>query len=208
MSGMASVRDARRYDFMTSTRTLTILLVVMTAHLPAAQTTQASSGPVSITGCLVDVRDVGGQGGGGAAWQGRVSGYVVTDAQVQPASGAGTPSSSPAATAGRETPGDTPTVFHLGGIATAELLRYRGQQVEVQGIWKPSPAEKSTSERPGTVYDAPGTTSGTAAGQRSSPEVGTGGTASVRAAAQPAIRLGEVQATKIRSLARSCPRAR
>jgi hypothetical protein len=96
---------------------------------------------VAASGCLQDVSELGGQGGGGASWQGSVSGHVLTVVHVASAAatdgapaGGGKPSSVPDATASQAAPDSSrPQMFLIQGLSETELRRHRGRLVEVRG---------------------------------------------------------------------------
>jgi hypothetical protein len=116
-------------------RILAIVACAISAHQPSeaqsaprgkqpAQRPSAAAGTTA-TGCLRDVSDLGGQGGGGAAWQGSVSGHVLIDVRA-----VADESGSASSLAGV---GPATSLLLIRGIPDAELRRFRGQQVEVRG---------------------------------------------------------------------------
>jgi hypothetical protein len=193
-------------------RILAILACAISTHQPSqaqtaprvkepAQRPSAAAGTTA-TGCLRDVSDLGGQGGGGAAWQGSVSGHVLIDVRAVDKSGS---ASSQAGV------GPGATLLLIRGIPDAELRRFRGQQVEVRGAMA-SAGEGDRSGRSPQGNEGqrtPSTPNGTVAGEPDAPAVGTGGSLRVRPS-DPSRAAGaqappEFQATSIRAIARTCP---
>jgi hypothetical protein len=194
-------------------RILAIVACAISTHQPSqaqsaprgkqpAQRPPAAAGTTA-TGCLRDVSDLGGQGGGGAAWQGSVSGHVLIDVRAV-ADKSGSASSQAGA-------GPATSLLLIRGIPDAELRRFRGQQVEVRGTM----ASAGEGGRSGGGLQgnegqrAPSTPNGKIAGEPDGPAVGTGGSLRVRPS-EPSRAAGaqappEFQATSIRAIARTCP---
>jgi hypothetical protein len=174
-----------------------------------------SAKPVTARGCLRDASEVGGQGGGGQAWQGSIAGHLLMDVQIAPSqtSGSNTPSSTAPSTsanvASSQAPLDpnTPAMLLILGIAEPELRRYRGQQVEVRGIVGTTRDVSRTASGGTGGRGAGSPPNGQVAGETKSPKVGTGGSLRVPPSTTAAVtqRPTEFQATSIRSVARSCP---
>jgi hypothetical protein len=167
------------------------------------QPAQTSSAPSTIaTGCLRDVTELGGQGGGGAPWQGSVSGHVLTDVRAGDRGGS---ASSQAGT------GSASSLLLIRGLSDAELRKFRGQQVEVRGTLAAardvsrSGGSPNGNEREG----APSAPDGRVAGEPGAPAVGTGGSLRVPPSQAPGSGSKQVppefQATSIRAIARTCP---
>jgi hypothetical protein len=165
-------------------------------------------------GRLQDVSELGGQGGGGAPWQGSVNGHVLTGVQMisaatpdSAAANGGKPSIVPDAAASQAAPDPSrPAMFLIRGLSDTQLRRHRGHQVEVQGtIGERRDVSRASSGGSGGTSGS--TPNGRVAGEPSAPAVGTGGTLRV----QPSSPAGgtqppaEFHATSIRVLARSCP---
>jgi hypothetical protein len=171
-------------------------------------------GTVAASGCLQDVSELGGQGGGGAPWQGSVSGHVLTGVQMlsaatpdSAAANGGKPSIAPDAAAPQAAPDPARSaMFLIRGLSDTQLRRHRGQQVEVQGtIGERRDVSRASSG--GSSGMSGSIANGRVAGEPSAPTVGTGGTlrvppASPSGGTQPP---AEFHATSIRVLARSCP---
>jgi hypothetical protein len=176
--------------------------------------TSASPDEVIATGCVRDVREIGGQGGGGAAWQGSVTGHLLADVRI---ASAGPATSSPPAAAETSASGNVsrdpaPSVLLIQGIQESELRRLRGQQVELRGVVGPARQVSRGSNKPkgNEGAGAPSTPNGRVAGEKEggAPAIGTGGTLRVPASPSP----GGVtemprsfEARSIRALSRTCP---
>jgi hypothetical protein len=173
------------------------------------------AGTVVASGCLQDVSELGGQGGGGASWQGSVSGHVLTDVQMtsaaapnSAATGGGKPSTVPDAAASQTAPDlSRPPTFLITGLPETELRRHRGQQVEVRGTIGQRRDVTRASPSGSGGGSSGSTPNGRVAGEPSAPAVGTGGSLRVPPAppsggTQPPT---EFHATSIRVLGRSCP---
>jgi hypothetical protein len=166
------------------------------------QPARTSSAPSTIaTGCLRDVTELGGQGGGEVAWQESVSGHVLTDVRAGDHGGS---ASSHAGTA------QAGSLLLIRGISGVELRKFRGQQVEIRGTLATarevsrSGGSPKGNERAG----APSTPNGRIAGERDAPALGTGGSLRVPPSQAPGSGKQippEFQATSIRAIARTCP---
>jgi hypothetical protein len=186
---------------------------------PRASEQRSQGGPstneVIATGCLREVSEVGGQGGGGAAWQGGIAGHVLADVQIVPT---GTPAPKPAAPvsasgSSQATANPLPSLLLVRGIPESQLRTFRGQQVELRGVVGPAREMSRGAAAPkgNEGAGAPSTPNGRVAGERGAPAVGTGGSLRVPPSASSGAGVTQVppefHATSVRGISRTCPAA-